>query len=86
MFVSEYVCGRYDTLISTHSVVSQFPQTQSEFVDYLCLFACLLPLQLLDHETSAANQIPLLMKIDRHEAALRKAIDSGDSNLSMYSY
>lgn len=38
--------------------------------------------KLLDHETKAANQIPLLMKIERYDAALKKAIDSGDSNLS----
>ncbi|XP_067937076.1 vacuolar protein sorting-associated protein 16 homolog [Watersipora subatra] len=40
-----------------------------------------LAIMLLDHDTSAANQIPLLMKIDRYETALKKAIDSGDSNL-----
>jgi len=51
-----------------------------------CVYVCCIILQLLDHETKAANQIPLLMKIEKYDTALKKAIDSGDSNLGQYQH
>jgi len=53
------------------------------FLDILCHNRVF---KLLDHETKAANQIPLLMKIEKYDTALKKAIDSGDSNLGQYQH
>ncbi|XP_014676106.1 PREDICTED: vacuolar protein sorting-associated protein 16 homolog, partial [Priapulus caudatus] len=40
-----------------------------------------LAIRLLDHEPRASEQVPLLMKVNRDDLALTKAIDSGDTDL-----
>ena len=40
--------------------------------------------KLLEYETKASEQVPLYIEIDNPELALRKAMESGDSDLSMY--
>ena len=37
--------------------------------------------QLLDHETRAAEQVPLLLGMREDGRALEKAVDSGDTDL-----
>lgn len=37
--------------------------------------------QLLDHETRAAEQVPLLLGMKEDRRALEKAVDSGDTDL-----
>src|SRR3546814_6246062 len=39
------------------------------------------PIQLLDFEPRAAHQVPLLIRMEKTERALSKAINSGDSDL-----
>lgn len=41
-----------------------------------------LAIDLLDHEASATDQVPLLMSMGEPQVALGKAIDSGDTNLA----
>lgn len=41
-------------------------------------------IQLLDYEAKAAEQVPLLMKMNHDDIALDKAIESGDTDLSEY--
>lgn len=43
----------------------------------------LYPLQLLDFEPRAAQQVPLLMKMQKDSIALAKAIESGDTDLGL---
>lgn len=38
-------------------------------------------LQLLDHETRASDQVPLLLTMKEDKLALVKAVDSGDTDL-----
>ena len=38
-------------------------------------------LQLLDYEAKAADQVPLLMRMNKDDLALEKAIMSGDTDL-----
>ena len=52
------------------SFVSHFPQSASFVV--CCIF------QLLDYEPKASNQVPLLLRMEKFELALQKALDSGD--------
>jgi hypothetical protein len=40
-------------------------------------------MQLLDYEPKAADQVPLLIEMEQDELALSKAIESGDTDLSM---
>jgi hypothetical protein len=40
--------------------------------------------QLLDHETRAAEQVPLLLGMREDGRALEKAVDSGDTDLGEY--
>lgn len=40
-----------------------------------------LAIQLLDYETHADNQVPLLLRMNRSELGLQKAVDSGDPEL-----
>lgn len=44
-----------------------------------------LAIKLLEYETKASEQVPLYIEIDNPELALRKAMESGDSDLSMIS-
>jgi len=46
----------------------------------LCMF------QLLDYEPKASRQVPLLLKMGKDQHALSKAIESGDTDLSMLAY
>lgn len=38
--------------------------------------------QLLDYEVKASEQVPLYIEIDMHELAIKKAMESGDTDLS----
>jgi vacuolar protein sorting-associated protein 16 len=38
-------------------------------------------LQLLDHESRASDQVPLLLTMKEDRLALAKAVDSGDTDL-----
>ncbi|ESO96565.1 hypothetical protein LOTGIDRAFT_115951 [Lottia gigantea] len=40
-----------------------------------------LAIKLLDYESKASEQVPLLLKMDQNNAALSKAVDSGDTDL-----
>ncbi|XP_054162261.1 vacuolar protein sorting-associated protein 16 homolog [Oppia nitens] len=40
-----------------------------------------LAIKLLDHELRASQQVPLLLKLKQHRLALKRAIESGDTNL-----
>jgi hypothetical protein len=40
----------------------------------------------LDYEPKAARQVPLLLQMKKEHIALNKAIDSGDTDLSMSFY
>ena len=42
--------------------------------------------KLLEYETKASEQVPLYIEIDNPELALRKAMESGDSDLSMRNF
>jgi len=42
-------------------------------------------IQLLDHETRAAEQVPLLLGMKEDRRALEKAVDSGDTDLGKWS-
>ena len=39
--------------------------------------------KLLDHETRASDQVPLLLTMKEDKLALLKAVDSGDTELGM---
>lgn len=39
-------------------------------------------LQLLDYESQAADQVPLLLEMKEDKLALAKAVNSGDTDLS----
>jgi hypothetical protein len=39
---------------------------------------------LLDHETKASDQVPLLLSMKEDKLALLKAVDSGDTNLGKF--
>lgn len=41
--------------------------------------------QLLDHETKASDQVPLLLTMKEDRLALNKAVDSGDTDMGMFS-
>lgn len=41
--------------------------------------------QLLDHETKASDQVPLLLSMKEDRLALTKAVESGDTDLGSYS-
>lgn len=41
--------------------------------------------KLLDHENRASDQVPLLLSMKEDRLALIKAVDSGDTDLSMFS-
>ena len=40
----------------------------------------------MEYESKASEQVPLYIEIDNHELALKKAMESGDSDLSMNKY
>lgn len=42
--------------------------------------------QLLDYETRAADQVPLLLEMREDRIALQKAVNSGDTDLGQYPY
>ena len=45
----------------------------------------MLTAQLLDHESKASDQVPLLLTMKEDRLALVKAVDSGDSDLGIFS-
>ena len=58
------------------------------FVCMLIFIACLMlgmASKLLDHENRASDQVPLLLSMKEDRLALIKAVDSGDTDLSMFS-
>ena len=42
--------------------------------------------KLLDYETRASEQVPLLIKLKQEHQAMVKAIDSGDTDLSKFAF
>jgi len=42
--------------------------------------------KLLDYETNASDQVPLLLSMKEDRLALLKAVDSGDTNLGLFWY
>ena len=42
--------------------------------------------KLLDYEPKAADQVPLLIRMNKNDIALQKAVDSGDTDLGKFWY
>lgn len=51
------------------------------FISLLCLTSPESSIQLLDHESRASDQVPLLLTMKQDRLALEKAVDSGDTDL-----
>lgn len=41
-------------------------------------------MKLLDYEVKASEQVPLYIEIDMPELAIKKAMESGDTDLSIF--
>lgn len=57
------------------------------YVFVLLAYACsvlMMVLKLLDHESRASDQVPLLLSMKEDRLALIKAVDSGDTDLGMF--